>query len=97
MQLQIKQHIEIVDKGNKFAIETEIDSSYLRYYISDNTIELFSAYVPQSLRGNGHAASLILFALQFAVLNGYWVRAACPAVKEYIRQYPEWSYIVKRT
>ncbi len=95
MQLQIKKHIEVVDKGNMFAIETESETSYLKYHIYKDTIELYSAYVPEVLRGNGHAASLILFAMQFAVLNGYWVVPACPAVREYIRQFPEWIYIVK--
>lgn len=93
MLLQISKHNCVIDNGNEFIIHSENLYSYLRYRITDEVLDLFSAYVPESLRGNGHASSLILFALQYAVMNGLRVKANCAAVKAYIKIHPEWSYI----
>lgn len=94
MLLQVKHHNEVIDRGNKFVIESDEYLSYLSYRIDGQTLELYSAFVPEVLRGNGHASSLILYALQYAVLNGLWVKANCEAVRAYIKIYPEWKYIL---
>ncbi len=95
MLLQIKHQNVVLDKGDRFIIESDTQRSYLCYKIEGQTLDLYSAYVPENLRGNGHASSLILFALQFAVLNGLFVKPNCPAVKAYIKIYPEWIYILR--
>lgn len=94
MLLQIKHQNVILDKGDRFIIESDTQRSFLCYRIAGQTLDLHCAYVPENLRGNGHASSLILFALQFAVLNGLWVKPNCPAVRAYIKMYPEWRYII---
>jgi predicted GNAT family acetyltransferase len=96
MLLQIKQQNIVLDTKDQFVIETDTQKSYLSYRIVDQTLDLYCAYVPENLRGNGHASSLILFALQFAVLNGLWVKANCAAVRAYIKMYPEWRYIIAK-
>ncbi len=96
MLLQIKQQNVVLDNGDRFIIEADAQKSYLCYKVDGQTMDLYSAYVPENLRGNGHASSLILFALQYAVLNGLYVKDNCPAVKAYIKIYPEWKYILKR-
>jgi predicted GNAT family acetyltransferase len=96
MLLQIKQHNTVTDQGNKFVIESGGLQSFLSYRIEGNSIDLYCAYVPEVLRGNGHAVSLILFALQFAVMNGLRVKPNCEAVRAYLKYYPEWSYIIAR-
>lgn len=96
MLLQVKHQNIVVDRGTRFVIESDDYISYLSYRIDEQTLDLYSAYVPEFLRGNGHASSLILFALQYAVLNGLWVKPNCPAVKAYINIYPEWKYIIAK-
>lgn len=96
MLLQVKHHNVVIDRGNKFIIEADEFTSYLSYRISEQTLDLYCAYVPEVQRGNGHACSLILFALQYAVLNGLWVKPNCAAVRAYINIYPEWNYIIAR-
>lgn len=96
MLLQVKQHNIVTDRGDKFIVFGEERDSFLSYRINDQTLDLYCAYVPEESRGNGHATSLILFALQHAVLNGLWVKPNCAAVKAYFKQYPEWRYIIAR-
>ncbi len=94
MLLQINQHNVVLDRGDRFVIDSCGLRSYLCYRICNETIDLHCAFVPKELRGNGHASSLILFALQYAVLNGLRVKANCAAVQAYIKLYPEWRYII---
>jgi predicted GNAT family acetyltransferase len=96
MLIQTKHHNTVIDQGNKFVIESGNFNSYLSYRIEENSIELYCAYVPEVLHGNGHAVSLILHALQFAVMNGLWVKPNCEAVRVYMKHHPEWSYIIER-
>lgn len=94
MLLQALNNYTVIHQDQRFIIESEGLISYLRYYVHDETVDLFSAYVPESLRGNGYAASLILHALKYAVLNGLRVKPECAAVRAYLNLYPEWKYIV---
>lgn len=96
MLLQVKQHNLVIDRGDKFIIISEEENSFLSYRIIDQSLDLYCAYVPEVLRGNGHATSLILFALQFAVMNGLWVKPNCAAVRAFFKLYPEWRYIIAR-
>jgi len=96
MLLQVKQHNLVIDRGDKFIIISEEENSFLSYRITDQSLDLYCAYVPEVLRGNGHATSLILFALQFAVMNGLWVKPNCAAVRAFFKLYPEWRYIIAR-
>lgn len=97
MLLQVNQHNVVIDRGDRFVIDSEGSRSYLCYRIHHQIIDLYCAYVPKELRGNGHASSLILFALQYAVLNGLRVKANCNAVQAYVKLYPEWRYIMSST
>lgn len=96
MLLQVKQQNLVIDRGDKFIIKSEEENSFLSYRIDDQTLDLYCAYVPEVIRGNGHATSLILFALQFAVMNGLWVKPNCAAVRAFFKLYPEWRYIIAR-
>lgn len=96
MLIQIQQHVAVTDLGDRFVIDTDNLRSYLCYRLQGITLDLYCAYVPEALRGNGHASSLILFALQYAVLNGLRVKPNCAAVRAYIKLYPEWRYILEQ-
>lgn len=97
MILQTIQKNVVSDLGDRFIIESDGLRSYLCYRRDSLIIDLYSAYVPEVLRGNGHASSMILFALQYAVMNGLRVKANCPAVKAYLKVYPEWNYILDKS
>lgn len=97
MLLQTIQHNVVKDLGDRFIIESDGLRSYLCYRNDGLTLNIYSAYVPEVLRGNGHASSMILFALQYAVLNGLRVKANCPAVVAYLKIYPEWRYIIDKS
>jgi predicted GNAT family acetyltransferase len=97
MLLQIIHNNVVKDLGDRFIIESDGLRSYLCYRRDGITIDIYSAYVPEALRGNGHASSMILFALQYAVMNGLRVKANCPAVKAYLKVHPEWIYILDKS
>lgn len=82
----------IINTGKMFVIRTNGLESYLAYRIHGQELDLFSAYVPESLRGSGYASELILHGIHYAVLNGLRVRANCPAAAAYIKRNPEWNY-----
>lgn len=96
MLLQATYQNTVIDTGDRFMITLGESDSYLAYRIYPHAIDLYCAYVPQVSWGNGHACSLILHALQYAVLNGLRVEANCKAVAEYFRRNPEWCYILVR-
>jgi len=97
MLLQVEQQNIVKDLGDRFVIDVDGQRSYLCYRSNNFIIDLYLAYVPESLRGYGHAKSLILFAFQYAVLNGLRVKTNCPAVKAYLKIYPEWKYILDKS
>ncbi len=96
MLLQVKPQNIVTDRGDKFIILGEERDSFLSYRIENHTLDLYCAFVPEESRGNGHATSLISFALQYAVLNELWVKPNCAAVKAYLKLYPEWRYLITR-
>lgn len=98
MIIQEARNNIVLDAGKRFVITYDGIESYLRYRIENNILDLYCAFVPESSWNKGHGCSLILHALQFAVLNGLRVKPSCKAVIAYINRNPEWQYItVKRT
>lgn len=97
MLLQIQKELTVKDLGDRFVIDAGELRSYLLYKCDGCYLDLYSAYVPESLRGNGHAVSLILHAFKFAVMNGYIVKPNCAAVRAFVKMYPEWRYIIDKS
>lgn len=93
MLIQQARNNVVLDKGKMFVIYYEEIESYLKYRIDSGVLDLYCAYVPETSWNKGHGCSLILHALQFAVLNGLRVKPNCKAVIAYIERNPEWKYI----
>ncbi|MGE5316709.1 MAG: N-acetyltransferase, partial [Chloroflexota bacterium] len=94
MLLQVQKKLAIKDLGDRFVIDADGLRSYLLYRCDGLYLDLYCAYVPESLRGNHHAESMILFAFKFAVMNGYLIKPNCAAVRAFVKIYPEWRYII---
>ena len=61
--------------------------------LSDTELEYKRTFVPEELRNQGIASTIVEHALEFARKKGYKVRPSCPFVKSYIDEHPRFQEI----
>lgn len=82
-------------KYNKFFTEVSGKESNLTYEkIADNIWDYKLMFVPKNLRGQGIAAKVIEFALNFARKNKIKIKPTCTFVNDYIETHPEFKDVV---
>ncbi|KAH8239159.1 hypothetical protein KR032_001379, partial [Drosophila birchii] len=59
----------------------------LLYELHDQVMTITHTRVPKELGGHGLGKILAKSALDFALLNGYFIRIRCAFVKHYIEKY----------
>lgn len=62
--------------------------------INDNTLNYYSTYVPDELRGKGIAAILTRFALDYAKENNFKIKPSCSYVRIFIERHPEYNSLL---
>ena len=67
----------------------------LRYNkVNDRTLDYYSTYVPDDLRGHGLAATITQFALDFAREHHYKIIPSCSYVKSFIQRHTEYADLI---
>lgn len=93
MDLDIKHD----KKNQRFYVEVDKKESGLKYKkIDEKTLDYYTTFVPEELRGEGIAAEITRFALQDAKDNDYKVLPSCPFVKSYIDKHPEFQNLMAK-
>lgn len=100
MKTMSNQAVFVKHSPDLYQFTTEVDGqlSALKYrQLSQNTLELYTTYVPSSLRGHGIAEHLTVAALEYAKQNGLHVKPACSYVERYMDTHPEWQFLLDTT
>lgn len=64
--------------GCYFFIEKEGHQAILKYRLeSDNSVDFYSTFVPEPIRGGSIAVKLVKFGLKWANEQGYKIKASC--------------------
>ena len=82
------------EAGERFEMLVDGLRAVLTYRRFPDRIEFVHAEVPQSLEGQGLAANVTRFALDFARANHLRVVPLCPYVSNFIRKHPEYLDLV---
>ena len=80
-----KQRFERTENGQTAVIE---------YRLRDGLIDLTHTYVPPELEGQGIAASLARYALDYAREQSLKVRPSCSYIRVYIQRHPEYGDLI---
>lgn len=62
--------------------------------VADDTLEYYSTFVPNELRGRGIAGVLTKYALDYAQQHGLKVIPSCSFVKRYIEAHDHYSSLI---
>jgi predicted GNAT family acetyltransferase len=81
-------------QGSRFVLEVEGEEVYLLYAEDKETIDLYSTYTPNNLRGQGLAAKVVKVALEYAKNNKLKVIPGCWYVRKFLGKHPEYQDIV---
>ena len=82
------------EAGERFEMLVDGLRAVLTYSRFHDRIEFVHAEVPQSLEGQGLAAKVTRFALDFARANHLRVVPRCPYVSNFIRKHAEYQDLV---
>src|SRR5467141_4080409 len=82
------------EEARRFELYINGLRALLTYHLSPDRIVLLHTEVPQSLEGQGLAAKLTRFALDFARANHLRVVPRCPYVSSFIRKHTEYQDLV---
>lgn len=90
-------HIEHDPEHRQFITVIDGYTSTLKYskHPDQNTLDYYSTFVPPELRNRGIAGTLVKFALEYAIENGYTIIPSCSFVKAYLERHPEYEKILK--
>lgn len=92
----MKRDIKIDQQENKFFTIVDGKESVLNFRPQDEgTWEYYRTFVPTELRGQGIAAELVEFALNYARDHNKRIVPSCSYVRSYIDEHPKWSTIVQ--
>ena len=84
------------EKDHKFYLIIDGQESHLTYHMTaEEVINFNHTYVPPSLRGQGLAAELVKYGLEFAKQKNYKVIPSCSYVSTYISRYTEYEELLK--
>jgi predicted GNAT family acetyltransferase len=83
---------EIVNdrQGSRFVLTFDGDEVYVLYALDKETIDLYSTFTPQQLRGKGLAAVVVKAAIEYARANKLKVIPTCSYVRWFINQHKEY-------
>ena len=82
-------------KDHKFYRIIDGEEAHLTYHMTDeNVINFNHTYVPPAHRGQGYAAELVKYGLDFARQKNYSVIPSCSYVASFIRRYDEYEDLV---
>jgi predicted GNAT family acetyltransferase len=88
--------IEVINNEAEKRFEVLFDDgtvAMITYIRAGKTIIYTHTEVPESQGGKGIAGKMAYAALEFAKANGLRVQAACPYIKKYVSQHPEYHSI----
>jgi len=80
----------------RFEIEREGDVAYLEYSLTGKILALIHTEIPEKMRGQHIASSLIESALRWAREHHIKVDVICPIVADHIAKHSEYSDLVLR-
>lgn len=94
MELQIEHDKE----QHKFYAIVDGKESVLHYSTpSKTTLDYYSTFVPNELRGQKIAEQIVIFALEYAKKNNYKVIPSCPYVKKLLERHKEYQNLISDT
>ena len=71
---------------NRFVVQSDGAEAVLEYRATQDSIDFFRTYVPESLRGKGLAAKLVEQGLSYAKEKNLRVIPTCSYVKKYLEK-----------
>ena len=81
---------------NRFEISLDgSEPAHADYRRNGDTHEFHHTFVPESARGQGHAATIVRAALDYARDNKFKVEPSCSYVAGYIKRNPEYQPLLK--
>jgi predicted GNAT family acetyltransferase len=84
--LNIKQNFQY----QMFFVKLTGGNAYLKYRRpSENLIEFYETYVPESSRNKGIGSELVSFGIDYARENNFEILARCPFFRKSLKQDPE--------
>ena len=83
--------------NSRFVLAIDGDEATLQYRRAGQAIDLFSTYVPESLRGRGLAEKLCKTAFEYAKSQGLTVIPSCSYISgAYLKRHPEYQALTTR-
>ncbi|MFP9099489.1 GNAT family N-acetyltransferase [Flavobacterium sp. RHBU_24] len=79
---------------SQFEVEVDGALAFIEYYTKDSKLFLTHTEVPEALRGQGAAGSLVESTLKYARENGLAVVPLCSYVAYYVNNHPEWASVL---
>ena len=73
---------------NRFEMEVEGCTAYIRYLAFDGGLDILSTQVPSQLEGKGIASALTKHVLEYARANRLKIIPSCSFTLAYIRRHP---------
>jgi predicted GNAT family acetyltransferase len=83
------------EAARRFELIVEGEAAELTYLLQPESVTFLHTGVPEKLRGRGIAPKLAKAGLEFACEKELTVVPLCPFVAAYIKQHPEYLYIVR--
>lgn len=85
------------DVGRRFAAELEQGEAVVDYrLLDDGTLDLTRTHVSEDLRGEGLAAQVVRYALDWARDHDRRIVATCPYVGRFLERHPEYAELAVR-
>lgn len=78
-------------QGSRFVMNVDGNEVYLLYAQDNETIDLYSTFTPQQLRGQGLAEKVVRFAFEYAKEKKIKVIPTCWYVKKVLEKHPEFE------
>lgn len=80
----------------RFESKVGADVAFLDYRWYKGSLALMHTFVPLPARGQGLAAALAHFALEFAKTEGLSILVYCPYVSKYLRSHPAYQNLIDK-
>jgi predicted GNAT family acetyltransferase len=91
-----RQGVHHNQEQNRFELSLDgADPAHADYRRDGDTLVFHHTYVPESARGQGHAATIVRAALDYARDNNFKVEPSCSYVAGYIERNPEYQPLKK--
>jgi predicted GNAT family acetyltransferase len=87
MEIEIRHEPE----RGRFVADAEGTSSYIRYVLDDDVLDLVSTFVDPAVRGRTVGEKLVRTALDFAQERGYRVVPTCWFVETVVRRHRQYQ------